>query len=151
MEGSADKISRLLKSGNNRLYKLLLILLAGMCMVVIVWPAGGDEAVSDATEADTEAEVAGSTAAACEGTAEYTEYMETRLAGVLENMEGVSGVSVMITVKDDGERITLKDSGASESSDGESSQKSMTEETVKSDDGSASVPYVTQRDRKSVV
>ena len=28
----------ILKSSNNRMYKLLLILLAGICLMIVVWP-----------------------------------------------------------------------------------------------------------------
>ena len=31
-------IKAILKSSNNRIYKLLLVLIAGICMLIIVWP-----------------------------------------------------------------------------------------------------------------
>ena len=43
MEDSKKKgisgIMNILKSSNNRLYKLLLILLSGICLMIVVWPA----------------------------------------------------------------------------------------------------------------
>lgn len=47
MEDSKKKgisgIMNILKSSNNRLYKLLLILLSGICLMIVVWPANNSK------------------------------------------------------------------------------------------------------------
>ena len=47
MEDSKKKgisgIMNILKSSNNRLYKLLLILLSGICLMIVVWPANNNK------------------------------------------------------------------------------------------------------------
>ena len=72
--------------------------------------------------------------------AAYTERLEKRLAGVLGTMYGISDVQVMITVKDNGQKIALKDRNTAQSEDDDSSQTSVTEDTVLKE----SVPYVTK-------
>lgn len=147
----------ILKSSNNRMYKLLLILLAGICLMIVVWPVskkqdedmetagrsytkGEGDAADDATTdfENNDAEI-GMTA-----TAAYAENMEKRLTDMLNNMNGISDVSVMITVKDSGEKVALKDRSTSKSEGSGSSQSSVTEDTVIRDDGSLKEPYVTK-------
>lgn len=59
-------------------------------------------------------------------------------------MYGISDVQVMITVKDNGQKIALKDRNTAQSEDDDSSQTSVTEDTVLKESGSQSVPYVTK-------
>lgn len=77
-------------------------------------------------------------------TAAYAENMEKRLTDMLSNMDGISDVSVMITVKDSGEKVALKDRSTNKSEGSGSSQSSVTEDTVIRDDGSVKEPYVTK-------
>ena len=150
MEDSKKKgisgIMNILKSSNNRLYKLLLILLSGICLMIVVWPANNSKTdkndqksgwtgQSDETDADV---TGGNDRNMSEDTTDYVEYMEERLTSVLEQVDGISDVRVMITVKDSGENIALKDSGNSSSENGDSSQRSVSEETVMVSEGSGS-------------
>ena len=125
----------ILKSSNNRMYKLLLILLAGICLMIVVWPVSkkqdedmgtagrsytkgeGDAADDVTTDFENNDAETGMTA-----TAAYAENMEKRLTDMLNNMNGISDVSVMITVKDSGEKVALKDRSTSKSEGSGSSQ-----------------------------
>ena len=159
MEDSKKKgisgIMNILKSSNNRLYKLLLILLSGICLMIVVWPANNSKTDKNDQKSgwtgqsdETDADVTGGNDRNMSGdTTDYVEYMEERLTSVLEQVDGISDVRVMITVKDSGENIALKDSGSSSSENGDSSQRSVSEETVMVSEGSGSAPYVV-RDRE---
>lgn len=148
-----DKISRMLKMSNNRFSKLLLILLCGICLMVIVWPTGGtdggegknDGAGAKVTTASGEAD--GEQTAGREdmydSACNYSSYMEQRLQKVLESMDGISQVSVMITVKNSGEKVTVKDVDTSHSESDGSSQSSVTEQTVMADTAGDTAPYIT--------
>ena len=147
MEDSKKKgisgIMNILKSSNNRLYKLLLILLSGICLMIVVWPANNQKSGWTGESDETDADVTGGNDRNMSGdTTDYVEYMEERLTSVLEQVDGISDVRVMITVKDSGENIALKDSGSSSSENGDSSQRSVSEETVMVSEGSGSSPYV---------
>lgn len=149
MGGITEKISGLFKTGNNSFCRLLLILLAGVCLVVIVWPSGAEDDEEGPAETVKNEGLDEGTAECAQaeayGSAEYfTDSMEQKLKEVLSGMKGVSDVSVMITVKDDGERIALKDTSKADSSSDGSSTSTVTEETVKSDGEGSSYPYVTQ-------
>ena len=123
MEDSKKKgisgIMNILKSSNNRLYKLLLILLSGICLMIVVWPANNSKTDKNDLKSgwtgqsdETDADVTGGNDRNMSGdTTDYVEYMEERLTSVLEQVDGISDVRVMITVKDSGENIALKDSG----------------------------------------
>ena len=151
-------IKELLKCGNNRIYRLILILLAGICLMIVVWPTGdrsGQSGKKSDTQgtADTWSSITGQaddtdispgSGPGMEDTSVYTEYMEGRLATILSEMGGISDVSVMLTVRDSGQQVTLKDTDTSRSEADSSSQVSITEETVMRDDGSVTEPYVTQ-------
>ena len=154
-------IKAILKSGNNRIYKLLLILIAGICMLIIVWPPGRnsvqkneDSNVADSygtnlggasgTQSDGDTAESGGDEAYMRETSEYTKILESRLTNVLESMGGISDVSVMITVKDNGQRIALKDRNTSQSEGSDSSQTSVTEGTVLEKTGDSNIPYVTK-------
>ena len=135
MEDSKKKgisgIMNILKSSNNRLYKLLLILLPGICLMIVVWPANNSKTDKNDLKSgwtgqsdETDADVTGGNDRNMSGdTTDYVEYMEERLTSVLEQVDGISDVRVMITVKDSGENIALKDSGSSSSENGDSSQR----------------------------
>lgn len=154
MEDSKKKgisgIMNILKSSNNRLYKLLLILLSGICLMIVVWPANNSKTDKNDLKSgwtgqsdETDADVTGGNDRNMSGdTTDYVEYMEERLTSVLEQVDGISDVRVMITVKDSGENIALKDSGSSSSENGDSSQRSVSEETVMVSEDSGSSPYV---------
>ena len=147
MEDSKKKgisgIMNILKSSNNRLYKLLLILLSGICLMIVVWPANNSKTDKNDQKSgwtgqsdETDADVTGG------NDRNMSEDTTERLTSVLEQVDGISDVRVMITVKDSGENIALKDSGNSSSENGDSSQRSVSEETVMVSEGSGSSPYV---------
>lgn len=148
-----DKISRILKMSNNRFSKLLLILLCGICLMVIVWPTGGADGgqgkndgggVKDTPAAGEEdGELAADRYDMADSACTYSSYMEQRLQKVLESMDGISQVSVMITVKDSGEKVTVKDVDTSHSESDGSSQSSVTEQTVMADTAGDTAPYIT--------
>ena len=114
MEDSKKKgisgIMNILKSSNNRLYKLLLILLSGICLMIVVWPANNSKTDKNDLKSgwtgqsdETDADVTGGNDRNMSGdTTDYVEYMEERLTSVLEQVDGISDVRVMITVKDSG-------------------------------------------------
>lgn len=54
-------IKAILKSSNNRIYKLLLVLIAGICMLIIVWPSDRRDSPQENTD-DAESEIYGQTA-----------------------------------------------------------------------------------------
>ena len=43
-------IKAILKSSNNRIYKLLLVLIAGICMLIIVWPSDRRDSSQENTD-----------------------------------------------------------------------------------------------------
>lgn len=116
-------------------------------MLIIVWPTGRnsvqkneDSDVADSygtnlggasgTHTDKNTLESSGDEAYMRETSEYTKILESRLTNVLESMGGISDVSVMITVKDNGQRIALKDRNTSQSEGSDSSQTSVTEGTV---------------------
>lgn len=152
-------LKAILKSSNNRMYKLLLILLAGVCLMIVVWPVSKKQdedtetagrsytkSVADSAADDDDASDPSNSGgeAGMTATAAYAENMEKRLTDMLSNMDGISDVSVMITVKDSGEKVALKDRSMNKSEGSGSSQSSVTEDTVIRDDGSVKEPYVTK-------
>lgn len=150
-------LKAILKSSNNRMYKLLLILLAGVCLMIVVWPVSKKQdedtetagrsyskSVADSADDDAPDPSNGGGETGMTATAAYAENMEKRLTDMLSNMDGISDVSVMITVKDSGEKVALKDRSTSKSEGSGSSQSSVTEDTVIRDDGSVKEPYVTK-------
>ena len=94
-------IKAILKSSNNRIYKLLLVLIAGICMLIIVWPSDRRDSPQENT-GDAESEIYGQTADSyadgqqatdsmadenyMDDVAAYTERLEKRLADVLGTM-----------------------------------------------------------------
>lgn len=149
-------VVKLLKGNNNKLYKLLIILMVGVCLMIIVWPEGGTDAgdkagaenggLSLTGSEEEQTEQTASVSYSGDNTAQYTEYMESRLRGVLESMSGISDVSVMITVRDSGEKVTLRDVSVSESHGSDGSGDSSTSEKTVTDEE----PYVTQYVEPSV-
>ena len=130
--------------------QLLLLLLTGILLLVIVFPVpdsseNHDQQVKEAPE---------TLASAMQDTGDYEEYLEEKTARVLSDVEGVGEVTVMITLKSDGQKIIEKDqsgssqtteeedsSGGTRSVEDQSSDKtSIYEQTA---DG-ASTPYVSK-------
>lgn len=128
--------------------KLLLIMLGGVLLFVITFPLSSGKSDSS-SETRSEAQ-SGRTVTVTEKT--YAEILESRLEQILGTARGVGKVNVMVTVKDTGAQITLKETSVSESSKKEEdsqggsriSSDKTTDDTVvfgKYGDGS-SLPYV---------
>ncbi len=127
--------------------QLVLLLLAGILLLVIAIPVSkpSEETLEDTQSAQS---------TAIQDTGDYEEYLERKTARVLEDVEGVGEVTVMITLKSDGQKIIEKDQsssaqtteesdsgGGTRSVEDQSSDKtSIYEQTA---DG-ASTPYVSK-------
>lgn len=147
------RISRFFADNNSKMSKLLLVLLVGICLLVIAWPVKDKK---DTYPGKTSAAQQGQTISDEEdkykGAGEtdyddgyltkYTEYMEERLCSVLSRVEGVSDVSVMITLKNSGEKIALRDNNNSRSDEDGKTVSSSSEETVIEKQDSNSSPYI---------
>lgn len=130
--------------------QLVLILLAGVLLIVIVFPVPDP---SESTDRQSE-DIQETMTAGGRDNGDYEQYLEEKTARVLEDVEGVGKVTVMITLKSDGQKIIEKDqssssqtteeedsSGGTRSVEDQSSDKtSIYEQTA---DGS-STPYVSK-------
>lgn len=124
--------------------KLLLLFLCGVLLLVISWPSGSSK--KEKTVVETEK----TTGKETESREEYVRKMEKKLEAMLSSLEGVKRVKVMITLKNSGEKVTLKDSPYSQKTDtrkeGEmetgSSQFSTEEATVLIETEEGTKPYV---------
>ena len=74
----------------------------------------------------------------------YIVFQEEKLRGILSQVKGVGTVSVMITLKDGGEKIIEKDVTKSDSESDGSSQKSRSETSVMTNADSGEYPYVSK-------
>lgn len=93
--------------------QLLLILLAGILLLVIVFPVPEQSGSSpDQKTEDTEQILSSD----IRDNGEYEKYLEEKTARVLEDVEGVGEVTVMITLKSDGQKIIEKDQSSSSQS-----------------------------------
>ena len=89
--------------------QLVLILLAGVLLIVIVFPVPDpSESTDRQSEGIQETMTAGS-----RDNGDYEQYLEEKTARVLEDVEGVGKVTVMITLKSDGQKIIEKDQSSS--------------------------------------
>ena len=131
--------------------QLLLILLAGILLLVIVFPVPEQSGSSpDQKTEDTEQVLSSD----IRDNGDYEKYLEEKTARVLEDVEGVGEVTVMITLKSDGQKIIEKDQqSSSQTTEEEDSQGgTRTSNDISSDrtsiyeqnsDGSQS-PYVSK-------
>ena len=100
--------------------QLLLILLSGILLLVIVVPVPGQRESSSAAQQAGDAETSLSSEIRDNG--DYERYLEEKTSRILEDVEGVGEVTVMITLKSDGQKIIEKDqSSSSQSTDEEDS------------------------------
>ena len=111
--------------------KIGIIIICGILLICISF-GGSGIGVNTKTEEEEEKKVQEK-----EKTLTYREQMETELIELLQRVEGVGKVEVMLTLKADGEKVTLKDNV----DNGESRE----EETVLIEDSERnSTPYVVQ-------
>lgn len=100
--------------------QLLLILLSGILLLVIVFPVPGQRESSSAAQQAGDA--ATSLSSEIRDNGDYERYLEEKTSRILEDVEGVGEVTVMITLKSDGQKIIEKDqSSSSQSTDEEDS------------------------------
>ena len=100
--------------------QLLLILLSGILLLVIVFPVPGQRESSSAAQQAGDAKTSLSSEIRDNG--DYERYLEEKTSRILEDVEGVGEVTVMITLKSDGQKIIEKDqSSSSQSTDEEDS------------------------------
>lgn len=125
--------------------KLVVIFLCGILLLVLSWPAGSSkkkETVISEEKKEMQAEDTSEE--------EYIRALEKRLKNMLSKLEGVKQAEVMITLKNTGEKVTLKDSPYSQETttqkDGTgeavSSRVSGEEETVLIETEDGTRPYV---------
>ena len=136
--------------------KWLIAVLAGALLLVVALPSGekneknsgkGEESVTTA------ATDSGGTRADS-----YRRQLETELAQMLEEMEGVGKVKVMITLKDSGERVVEKDRSDSSTVSEETEQEALkrretqlqSEETTVYADRETNEPFVSKENRPAV-
>jgi stage III sporulation protein AG len=152
------RIDILKSSRNDMLRKCMCFLVVGICMLIILWPydkSTTDNDTSDLT--DSEDSYTGDNASIKEdstyyqddsmsyySTNEYITNMEQKLETILSNVKNVGNVDVMITLKDNGEKVVEKDYEKSQSVNGENSQTSSKEETVTTKEDNNTTPYVTK-------
>ena len=131
--------------------QLLLILLTGILLLVIAFPVpDSSESTDQLSENVRETMTAGSQ----DSGGDYEKYLEEKTARVLEDVEGVGEVTVMITLKSDGQKIIEKDQSSSsqttEEEDSSGGKRSVEDQSSdktsiyeQNADG-ASTPYVSK-------
>ncbi len=121
----------------------LVVCLVGVLLLVVMLPSGGKD--------QKEAEQTMVQEAVSDNERDYVNRLEQRLERVLKRMQGVEDVSVMITIKDKGEKVVEKDvnreSNITSETDGGGGSRSVTESknastTVFTEQGGGSAPYV---------
>ncbi len=144
------------------------ILLAGICLLVILWPSdkkngfSGLDALTGTKQdktsggvtgkkqngesaSDNGQGISGEESSANSSYEDYIAFQEEKLRGILSQVKGVGTVSVMITLKDGGEKIIEKDVTKSDDSESDgSSQKSRSEISVMTNADSGEYPYVSK-------
>lgn len=124
--------------------KLIILFLCGVFLLVLSWPTGSskkEKAVSETEETKVTETVSQE---------EYVQKLEKRLENMLSKLEGAKRVKVMITLKNSGEKVTLKDSPYSQETDtqkegerqNESTRFSTEETTVLVETEAGKEPYV---------
>ncbi len=142
--GSLRKsLEHLTDKKNELLRKFIFLLLVGVCILVILWP------VEEASERDTEDgatsdETASTEMSTSSENVSYADTLEERLENILADVKGVGSVEVMITLKDGGESVVLKDEVTSKSSSLDSSSESSSEQTVTNTNDGNETPYVSK-------
>lgn len=143
--GLKSKIMKLFDAKNGKLRNFVMLLLAGICLMIIVWPTPDNTSKSSNDAAETSEKEAGNTTGSyISQTEAYTKQLESRLSKLLSSMNGVGDVQVMITLKDNGENIVEKDKSDSSITDEESKQSTYDEETVNAVSDDYDGPYVKQ-------
>lgn len=119
--------------------QLLLVLLVGILLVVIAWPADTEQ--KEETE-DGQTVSEGNSGKTQEA---YEEYLEARVASALEYVEGVGRTEVVITLKSSSQKVIEKDQNASSQVTSEADANGGTRTTEDQSSDSTSV-YEQQSD-----
>ena len=110
--------------------QLLILLLAGILLLVIILPvpeaSEGGTAETGWTSENADAGAGGNSGEEFAALRDYEAYLEEKTARILKKVEGVGDVSVMITLKSDGQRIVEKDQSNSSQSTEESDSEGGT-------------------------
>jgi stage III sporulation protein AG len=150
------------KAKNDSLRKWICVFLVGVCMLIILWPVDSSgknknttDNAEDSTSGNQQSDNTSGSGVSQNGDegadtveeniytyAQYIDKLEERLENILSNVKNVGSVNVMITLKDNGEKVVEKDYEKSESTNGDNSQASYNEETVVSKSSNDSTPYV---------
>ncbi len=126
----------------------LILFLAGVLLLVVAIPTGKS---SSKTEKQQNAQTGiAQTNGTGSGESDYEETLETRLAQILEGMDGVGNVQVMITFQDQGESVVEKDltmrqdagTGSSGAGSSNSGSRESSESTVFSQSDGDETPFV---------
>ena len=136
--------------------KWLIAVLAGALLLVVALPSGEKNEKNSG-----KGEESVTTAATDSGGPKadyYRRQLETELAQMLEEMEGVGKVKVMITLKDSGERVVEKDRSDSSTVSEETEQEALkrretqlqSEETTVYADRETNEPFVSKENRPAV-
>lgn len=131
--------------------QLLILLLAGILLLVITLPVPGTASDTDTNEMDREE---GELSSDDPSAGEYEKMLEEKTEQILGQVEGVGKVSVMVTLKSDGQRIVEKDQSTNgqntEESDSSGGTRSVSDQTtdktsiyLQNADGSTE-PYVSK-------
>lgn len=162
-----QKLQELKKDKNAALRKCMGILLAGICLLFILWPSdkkngfSGLDALTGTKQdktsggvtgkqqngeyaSDNGQGISGEVSSANSSYEDYIAFQEEKLREILSQVKGVGTVSVMITLKDGGEKIIEKDVTKSDSESDGSSQKSRSETSVMTNADSGEYPYVSK-------
>lgn len=132
----------------------LIIGIVGLLLLVIALPSGktvdapgdmsGDAAAAGQTEAGDQTEAAPDTAVQT-----ATEDLEHRLEETLSLIDGAGRVRVMLTLKDQGEKVVEKDTARRvddrSDTDAAAGAEDTSENTVYTKNGSAETPYVSNQ------
>ena len=132
----------------------LIIGIVGLLLLVIALPSGktvdapgdlsGDAAAADQTAAGDQTEAAPDTAVQT-----ATEDLEHRLEETLSLIDGAGRVRVMLTLKDQGEKVVEKDTARRvddrSDTDAGAGAEDTSESTVYTKNGSAETPYVSNQ------
>ena len=136
--------------------KWLIAVLVGALLLVVALPSS--EKNEKSSEKGEESVTTAATDSGGTKADRYRRQLETELAQMLEEMEGVGKVKVMITLKDSGERVVEKDRSDSSTVSEETEQEALkrretqlqSEETTVYADRETNEPFVSKENRPAV-
>lgn len=115
-------------------FRLMLVVLAGVLLLVLSLPSGGDSQTEDRVE---ESEALREGDALFLAMEQYAGRLEKETAEILSKVEGLGEVEVMLTLASSEEKVTLQDDSITE-------DDSLQEDTV---GGSKKIQVISQKER----